>query len=171
MIQFELRPWRPEDAASIAQYAGNSKIAANLRDVFPHPYALSDAEEYIRDCIANEGGAQICRAIAIEGKAAGSIGVFIKSDVYRKSAEIGYWLAEPYWGQGIMSRAVRRICELAFSQFDIIRIEAEPFAHNTASRRVLEKAGFVLEGTKQKSVYKNGRLHDSCIYARLKECD
>ncbi len=99
----------------------------------------------------------------------GSIGVFCGRDVYRRSAEIGYWLAEPFWGQGIMSEAIRRISEEAFRRFDIVRLYAEPFAVNVGSRRALEKAGFELEGILRNSVCKNGRILDSCVYARLKE--
>ncbi len=105
----------------------------------------------------------------MDGEAVGSIAVTLKDDVYRKSAELGYWLAEPYWNRGIMTEAVRRICRHAFAAYDIVRIFAEPFACNTASRRVLERAGFTLEGVIKMSVYKNGRMLDSCIYALLKE--
>ncbi len=166
-MDFKLRPWRIEDAESLASYANNSKIAENLRDVFPYPYTLSDAKGYIEFCLGLKE--QLCFAVEVGGEAAGSIGVFIKDDVYRKSAELGYWLGEQYWGRGIMSKAVLQICELAFSNYDIVRIFAEPFARNIGSRRVLEKAGFELEGILRKSVCKNGIIEDSCMYAKLKD--
>jgi ribosomal-protein-alanine N-acetyltransferase len=97
----------------------------------------------------------------------GSIGVFVKDDVYRKSAEIGYWLGEPYWGRGIMTDAIRQMCRMAFERFDIVRIFAEPFAYNAGSMRALEKAGFTLEGVHRMSVFKNGQFYDSCTYALL----
>lgn len=165
---FTLRPWKEDDAFDLADFADNPKIAQNLRDAFCNPYTLEDARSYIKSCIENEGGTQICRAIEIDGRAAGSIGVFCGSDVYRKSAETGYWLAEDYWRKGVMSAALKQLCTEAFSRFDIVRIFAEPYADNLGSRGVLEKAGFALEDVMKNSVYKNGVFHDSCMYARLK---
>ena len=169
MIPFTLRPWRPEDAEAVAAAANNPKIAANLRNVFPHPYTLADAEWFVNDCIARGEERQLSRAILIGGKASGSIGVFVKDDVYERSAELGYWLAEPDWGQGVMSEAVRQLCREAFARFDVLRIFAEPFADNLGSRRVLEKAGFTWEGTMRNGVFKNGRVHSYCMYALLRE--
>lgn len=105
----------------------------------------------------------------VDGEAAGSIGLFLGSDVYRRSAELGYWLGEPFWGRGIMTAAVETMCREGFAAWDIVRIHAEAFARNAASRRVLEKAGFALEGTLRRSVYKNGEMLDSCIYALVRE--
>lgn len=168
-MDFTLRPWEEQDIAAVAKYADNAAIARWLRDVFPHPYTLADAEFYVRDCMEKEGQSQLCRAIVCGGEAVGSIGVFQGADVYRRSAELGYWLAEPYWGLGIMTRAVRLLAAEAFDALDIVRLYAEPFAENTGSRRVLEKAGFALEGVLRRSVYKAGRLGDSCLYSLLKE--
>ena len=166
-MQFELRQWRIEDAPGVAHYANNDKIAQNLRDAFPHPYTLENAKSYLENCIAGEDDI-LCRAICVKGEAVGSIGIFPCSDVYRKSAELGYWLAEEYWNMGIMTEAVRQICSKAFKMFDIVRIYAEPFAHNFGSRKVLEKAGFAFEGTMKSGVYKNGQTFDYCMYALLK---
>lgn len=166
---FSLRPWRETDAASIARYADNPRIAANLRDAFPNPYTLADAEAFVRGCIAQEGTRRLCRAIVVDHEAVGSIGIFPQSDVYRKSAEIGYWLGEPFWRRGIMSAAVERLCREAFETSGIVRIYAEPFARNLGSRRVLEKAGFTLEGTLRRSVCKNGEILDACVYALVRE--
>ena len=167
-MDFLLRPWALSDAKSIWEYADNKKVSDNLRDAFPHPYAFEDAVQFIGGILVAGEERQCCRAIEVEGKAAGSIGVFLKSDVYRKSAEIGYWLAEPYWGHGIMSRAIRELCAYAFTRYDLERIYAEIFAPNTGSRRALEKAGFLFEGTLKNSICKNGRLMDSLVYALLK---
>lgn len=169
MREFELRKWKPEDAEAVAKAADNPAIAKNLRNTFPHPYSLADARWYMEDCIAKEGRGQITRAIVVDGVAVGSIGIFVKDDVYEKSAELGYWLSEAYWGQGIMSRAVRMLCREAFSAFDIVRIYAEPFDHNAASRGVLEKAGFTYEGTMRNGVYKNGSIYSYCMYSILCE--
>lgn len=162
-----LRPWRISDIPDVARCAANPKIAANLRDCFPYPYTEADARDYVTSCIQAGESRQLCRAIEVEGRAAGSIGVFLQDDVYRKSAELGYWLAEEFWGRGIMTDAVRRLCDEAFQRFGIVRIYAEPYAYNLGSRRVLEHAGFQLEGVLRKSVFKNGQLYDSCIYARI----
>ena len=161
----DLRDWRLEDADSLARYASNPNIAANLRDAFPHPYTHQDAVAYISSCLEGDPALQLTRAITADGEAMGSIGAFLGSDVYRKSAEIGYWLAEPFWGRGIMTKAVLRICREAFDTFAIVRLYAEPFARNMGSRRVLEKAGFRLEGILRQSVYKQDQILDSCLYA------
>ena len=168
-MDFTLRKWKQDDAAEIAEAANNPKIAANLRNSFPHPYLLSDAEGYVNDCIAKEGDKQLTRAIIADGKAVGSIGVFVMGDVYEKSAELGYWLSEDYWRKGITSAAVKMICKEAFECFDIIRIYAEPYSDNMGSRGVLEKAGFTYEGTMRNGVYKNGKVHSYCMYSLLRE--
>ena len=169
MAEFTLRPWQASDASSVARYADNEDIAANLRDVFPWPYSYQDAVAFVESCIRNEGKGQLCRAIEVDGAAVGSIGLFLGTDVYRRSAELGYWLAEPLWGRGIMTAAVAAMCREGFGTWDIVRIHAEPFARNLASRRVLEKAGFALEGTLRRSVFKKGEMLDSCIYALVRE--
>ncbi|MBC8570342.1 GNAT family N-acetyltransferase [Zongyangia hominis] len=168
-MEFSLRPWLLTDVPSVLKYADNEKIAANLRDVFPHPYTEADAVGYVSSCIGAGEERQLTRAIVVGGEAVGSIGIFLQEDVYRKSGELGYWLAEPFWGKGVMTRAIRRLCGEAFARYDIVRIYAEPYASNMGSRRALEKAGFTLEGVLRQSVYKRGRLLDSCIYSLLKE--
>lgn len=168
-MSFLLRPWKTEDAEDLAKAADNPKIAANLRNVFPSPYTLADANWFINDCISKGDSHGFTWAIEVDGKAAGGIGVTLLNDVYEKSAELGYWLSEEYWRQGIMSQAVQIICRKAFKAFDIIRIFAEPFAHNAGSRGVLEKAGFTYEGTMRNGVYKNGQVYSYCIYSLLRE--
>lgn len=169
MCSFILRPWQLTDAEPIAAAANNPSIAANLRNMFPSPYTLADAEWFVGDCIAQGEARQLMRTIVIDGTAAGSISISVKDDVYEKSAELGYWLAEKYWGKGIMTKAVRLICREAFDHFDILRVFAEPFAENVGSRRVLEKAGFTCEGIMRNGVYKNGRAQSYCMYALLRE--
>ena len=163
-----LRPWRPEDAPSIARHADDPQVAANLRDVFPCPYQLSDAEEFIRLCRAAEPEQAIVRAIVVDGQAVGSVALTRGTDVCRRSAELGYWLGRAFWGRGIMTKAVEEMCRTGFEAWDIVRIYAEPFAHNAGSRRVLEKAGFALEGVMRSGIWKNGRLRDYCRYALLR---
>jgi RimJ/RimL family protein N-acetyltransferase len=104
-------------------------------------------------------------AIEVAGRVAGGIGIHPQNDVYRKNAELGYWLAEPYWGNGIMSRAIPEMVDYAFKKFDVDRIFARPFGTNLASQKVLEKAGFVLEARFEKTVFKNGTMLDELVYA------
>lgn len=167
-MEFTLRKWRWQDAEDVARYANNENIAKNLRDAFPYPYTLEDAKDYVEGCVREDETKQLCRAIVVEGHAVGSIGIFREEDVYRMSAELGYWLAEEYWGQGIMSQAVARLCREVFDRWDIVRIHAWPFAQNTGSRRVLEKAGFTLEGTIRQGVCKRGEIFDYCVYGMLR---
>jgi [ribosomal protein S5]-alanine N-acetyltransferase len=168
-MEFTLRGWQPEDDTSTAKYADNAKIAANLRDGFPYPYSLEAAQLFIKKCMEADKSQKLFYAIDVNGEAVGSIGVFKKDDVYLKSAELGYWLGEPFWGQGVMTRAVYQVCRIAFVQLDVVRIAAEPFAHNTGSRKVLENAGFELEGIHRASIYKNGQIGDSCTYALIRQ--
>lgn len=168
-MDFTLRPWRASDAAELPVHASDPQVAQNLRDAFPYPYTLADAEAFVTACMAQEGRGQLLRCIEIEGRAAGSIGLFLGEDVYRRSAELGYWLGRKYWRQGIMTRAVERMIREGFDTWDIVRIHAEPYARNAGSRGVLEKAGFRLVGVQRQSVYKNGELLDSCIYEKLRE--
>lgn len=167
-MEIVLRPWRLEDAANVFRFANNPKIAQNLRDVFPWPYQEKDAEGFLRDCAAADEGQALFRAIEVDGQAVGSVALTRGADVYRRSAELGYWLAEAYWGQGIMPQAVRQLCWEGFARWDIVRIYAEPYRENMASRRVLEKAGFTLEGVIHQGVYKNGCVQDYCMYALLR---
>ena len=74
------------------------------------------------------------------------IGVFRQGNIHRRTAELGYYIAEGYWGKGIMTEAVKQVCKYVFEKSDILRIYAEPFAYNTASCRVLEKAVFSMRG-------------------------
>lgn len=164
-MEFELRKWQISDAENVAKYGNNVKIANNLRDAFPHPYTVDDARWVINEYSNNDETRQCTRAIVVNGQAVGSIGVFVKNDVYCKDAEIGYWLGESFWNKGITSEAIKQMCKFAFQKYDIVRISAETYACNIASRKVLENAGFKLEGVLKKSIYKNGELLDSCIYA------
>ena len=129
-MEFTLRKWQPADAVIIARHGDNPRIASNLRDGFPHPYTIADAQAFVESCIVSDETQQYCRAIVVDGEPVGNIGVFLQTDVYRKCGELGYWLAEPFWGQGIMTRAVEQVCSYVFTNYDVVRIYAEPFAEN-----------------------------------------
>ncbi len=167
--QYCLREWQPSDAEAVAHYADNRAIWMNLRDGFPHPYSKVDADHFIQK--AREMELPAFFAIATSTEAIGSIGISIRSDIHRHSAELGYWLGEPFWNSGIMTGAVRRICDFAFGDYKLARIHAEPFASNAASIRVLEKAGFEYEGRLRNSAFKNGQLLDQVIYARIRKVE
>ena len=166
-MEFSLQEWREGFAPSLAESADDIRIARMLRDGFPHPYTLRDAEAFI--AYTRSAVRELHRAVVIEGRAVGALSLTKRRGAYNGSAELGYWLAPDYWGFGIMTEAVRRLCGTAFAETDICRIQAEVFAPNAASCRVLEKNGFAKEGIKRKSVFKNGAFYDSIVYARIKE--
>lgn len=165
----EIRAWKPEDAKALAALLSNRKILDNLRDGIPYPYGQSAAAAYISAMLSADANAVFARAIAVDGKTAGSIGAFRQQNIHSRTAELGYYLAEEYWGQGIMSQAVSHFCQYLFAHTDLLRIYAEPFARNVASCRVLEKAGFVREGVMRKNAVKNGLVEDMVLYALVRE--
>lgn len=165
-IPFILRKWQMSDLDSLVKYANNPAIARNLTDAFPSPYTHEDGIRYL-EMVCALSSATIF-AIEINGEAAGSIGVFPQNDIHRLNAEMGYWLAEPFWGNGIMPEAIKQIVEYAFRTYDIQRIYARPFGRNKASQRVLEKAGFQSEARFEKVLLKNGVLEDELIYGYRK---
>jgi ribosomal-protein-alanine N-acetyltransferase len=159
----QVRSWRLDDAAVMAGYANNRKIWRNLRDAFPHPYTLDDAKRFIDLALEDDSRTFLC--ITRDDQPIGSIGFTAKQDVERFSAEIGYWLAEPFWGQGITTEALRAVTGHAMVEHGLHRLYATPFAWNKASARVLEKAGYVLEGRLRCSAFKEGQLVDQLMYA------
>lgn len=162
-----LRTWRRGDEPSLVKNANNKKIWRNLRDVFPHPYTRRDAAGWITFCESAEGLPHNL-AISVDGEAVGGVGINPGIDVFRRTAEIGYWLGEAYWGQGIATDALRLMTGYAFSRFDLLRLEAGVFSWNPASARVLEKAGFAFEGRFRSNVFKDGEMTDRLFYARLR---
>lgn len=162
-----IRYWSIHDADSLVKYANNRKIWINLRDGFPFPYTVEHAQIFLA-MVAQQNPVTFY-AIATPEEAIGGIGITINTDVHRLTAELGYWLAEPFWGKGIMTEAVTRFVDFAFEHYGLVRIYAEPYATNSPSCRVLQKAGFVLEGRMRKSVIKDGRLLDQFLYAKVKD--
>jgi RimJ/RimL family protein N-acetyltransferase len=163
MIDFTLRAFQKSDLDDLVKCANNQNIADNLMDRYPYPYTVEDGKEFI--LFATSKNPLEIKAIEINGKVNGALGLHPGVDIYCKNAELGYWLAEPFWGKGIMSRAIPKIVEYGFQNFDIDRIFARPFGTNLASQRVLEKSGFILEGRFANTLYKNGRYEDELIYA------
>lgn len=170
-----IRSFQVDDAGQLARSANNREIWRNVRDRFPHPYRREDATEFLSAVVASEP--ETTFAIEVDGAVAGSIGFKLQNDVERVSAEIGYWLAEPFWGRGIVTEAVGAITDWAFRQTfsidsDEVRLErifALPYAWNPASGRVLEKVGFVLEGRLRHAAIKDGELVDQLLFAAYRD--
>lgn len=164
-----IRKWKLTDAKDIAVALSNKKIQDNLRDGLPYPYSEQDGIDFISSMLSANEDETFAFAITLDDKAIGSIGVFRQQNIHRQTAEMGYYIAEEYWGKGIMTDAVKQICEYVFKNSDILRIYAEPFAYNTGSCRVLEKAGFQYEGTLRNNAVKNGKVIDMKMYSLLRE--
>jgi len=162
-----LRPWQLADAPSLVREANNARVWENLRDAFPHPYTADDADRWL--AVANKHDPPTNFAIIVEGAAVGGIGVVLKEDVYRRSAEVGYWVGERFWGRGIVSEALQAVSDYAFRTFDLVRLYAGVFGWNRASARVLEKAGFRFEARLRNAITKDGRTTDELIYALLRK--
>jgi RimJ/RimL family protein N-acetyltransferase len=161
-----LRPWRAGDEASLVRYANNRNVSRNMRDRFPYPYTDDDADAWIEKASAETPATSF--AIVVDGAAVGGVGIELGTDVFRRSAEIGYWLGEPFWGRGIATEALRAMTEYAFEHFDICRLEAGVFGWNPASARVLEKAGYTLEGRARNAVVKDRRTTDRLLYGLVR---
>lgn len=160
-MEFKLRPWAESDLESVTKHANSSNILKYMTDGFPN--SIDKWKSFIE--FATQDKSILYRAIEIKGQAVGGIGISPKKDVMRKNAELGYWLSEDYWGQGIMTSAIKEIVTIAFAKMEINRIYATPFETNYASHRILEKAGFFLEARFEKVVFKDGELLDELIYA------
>lgn len=162
---YEIRSLRFEDAGAIVEYGNSRSVSINLRDSFPFPYTLSDALEWVERARIVEPESHF--AIANSTELIGAVGLERQRDIFRLSAEIGYWIGEPFWGRGIATAAVKAVCGHAFKELNLVRLYAYVFEWNPASARVLEKAGFECEGRLRKSVVKDGKIIDQFLYARL----
>ena len=166
-MKVRLREWKRSDAEALAKIANNKKIWDNVRDRLPHPYTIKDAKEWLD--LAREQKIATTFCIEADGELAGSIGIIIRDDVYRKTVEIGYFVGEEYWGKGIATEAVGQMVDYVKKQFDVVRIFAEVFEYNKASMKVLEKNGFYLECIRKKAVMKNNVILDDYVWVKLLE--
>jgi len=162
-MKFKLRAWNIDDLESLVKFANNNNIAKFMTNQFPHPYTNAKGIVFIE--FASGSNPLHIFAIEVNGEAAGGIGIHPQHDIHSKNAELGYWLAEPYWGKGIITDAVKQMVVYGFETFDITRIFARPFGTNIASQKVLEKAGFILEARFEKTCLKNDEFVDELIYA------
>jgi len=162
-----VRSWEWRDRDAIVQHANNRNVWINLRDRFPHPYTVNDARRWLDMVVGHQPETNF--AIDVAGEAVGGIGFTVQHDVARRSAEIGYWLGEKFWGRGIATEALVAVTDHAFSHYDVCRLYAHVFDWNRASARVLEKAGYEFEGRLKKSVIKDGQTIDQLMYAMIRE--
>lgn len=159
-----VRGWKWHDCDSIVHHANNRNVWINLRDRFPHPYTIGDARSWLEAVV---GARPISNfAIVVDDEAVGGIGFSLQDDVGYRSAEIGYWLGEEFWGRGIATDALVAVSNYAFSSYDLCRLFAHVFEWNPGSTRVLEKAGYSFEGRLRKSVTKDGKTIDQLMYAK-----
>ncbi|MCK5169478.1 MAG: GNAT family N-acetyltransferase [Bacteroidales bacterium] len=161
-----LRNWQEKDVKSLSRNANNKKIWDNLRDGFPYPYTEMAAKQWIT--IANQDKPLTNFAVVYKGSAIGGVGIIKQNDIFRKNAEIGYWLGEKYWNKGISTKALKAMIEYSFNTFDVIRLFAHVFESNEASIKVLTKCGFTEEACLKKSIIKNNQILDCYIYSLLK---
>jgi len=160
-----LRPWEPADKNDLLRNANNRSVWRNLTESFPHPYTEGDADFWVE--FANRSGANTHLAIELESTAVGGIGTIGGVGEYSKTAQFGYWLGEPYWGRGIATAAARAMVTHTLAVARFVRLEAPVFEWNPGSMRVLEKAGFIRESVRRRSVFKDGQQIDSVMYALI----
>ena len=162
-----VRSWEWRDRDAIVRHANNRRVSINLRDRFPYPYTASDARTWLEIVVGTKPETNF--AIDVAGEAVGGIGFTLQPDVAHRSAEIGYWLGEGFWGRGIATEALIAVSDYAFANYDICRLYAHVFEWNRASARVLEKAGYEFEGRLRKSVTKEGQTIDQLMYAMIRD--
>lgn len=164
-----LRPWSAGDEPALVRHAGNRNVSRTLRDAFPHPYTAADAHAWI-ESRSRDGGPTLDFAIVLDGEAVGGVGLKTRGDILRCSMEVGYWLAEPLWGRGLVSEAVSAVVEYAFATFPEVEVvQAHHIGSNPASGRVLEKCGFRLDGRLRRAAIKEGVVEDLLVYSRTRD--
>lgn len=161
-----IRKFKSDDADRMVMLANNENVSINLRDEFPFPYTLRNAKKFLK--LVNSTDIIFAFAVESDGLYVGNIGLVRETDVYRESAEIGYFIGEPYWGRGIATQAVNLMTDFGFETLDLVRIHCGVFEFNKASQRVLEKCGFAKEGLSKQAVIKKGQIWDEVRYAKLR---
>ena len=159
-----IKPIQEENVSQLAQLANNKRIWDNLMDYIPHPYTIQDAYRFI--ATMSDENPQVTFGIYYKMELCGVIGLVLKTDVYRLTAELGYWVGEPYWGKGIATKAISLITSYGFNKLSLVRISANVFDHNQASMRVLEKNGFEKDAILKKRAIKNDQIIDLHVYSK-----
>lgn len=163
---FVLRPWHTDDLESLLRHANDPDVSRGLRDRFPYPYTRADGEAFLAGRVLTPG--TLALAIEIDGQACGSVGAQQGSAERGHMAELGYWLGQAYWGQGLMTRVVGLFAPWVMDELRLFRLQAGVVDFNLGSARVLEKNGFQQEGVDRCAVYKRGVLHDLRRFARVR---
>ena len=175
-----VRTYRASDVEALTKAANNKNVYANLTDRIPSPYTLVDSKWWINHNLDEANWREsttLGRKVPLnytitestpdsdKDVCIGAIGLEFKSDVFRRTAELGYWLGEGYWGKRIMSEVVKAFVQWAWEAFgpEMVRLSANVFAWNEASVKVLQKAGFAYEGRQKLAVFKNGKLGDTIM--------
>lgn len=161
----KLRSWGSSDVASLVEQANDRAVWRNLAATFPHPYTQADGESWIS--IAAQCAPSLHLCIEFEGAVAGGIGIIAGSGIEAKTGQFGYWLGQKFWGRGIATDAARTLVRFARSSLNLVRLQAPVFEWNPASMRVLEKVGFRREAVMRKSVFKDGQIIDSVMFALM----
>lgn len=168
-MQCKIRPWKTNDAPALAKALSNKNVLDNLRDGLPYPYTENDALDYINAMLSADKNDTFAFAVTVNDEAVGSIGAFRQGNIHFRTAELGYYIAQPFWDKGVGTAAVGLLCSYIFDNTDILRIFAEPFSYNTGSCRILEKNGFKYEGTLRQNALKNGKVLDMKMYSLVKD--
>lgn len=168
-MELRLRDWTVDDQDRLVELVNNRNVSMFLTDGMPYPYTEEDAYEGIQFCVSSNKIDTLIKAIEIDGEAVGNVNLFVKQDIYRKTAECGIWLGEPYWGKGIGPVAMRELCKIGFHCLDIVRIYGSVMESNVRGQKMMKKAGFTHEGTMRKHGYKMGWSQDMLMYSILKE--
>ena len=161
-----LRNIEETDVFKLAEYANNEKVSINLRDAFPSPYTIQDAKRFIE--MVNKQNPKTFFAIEYRGEYVGNISLSVGADVYKNSAEIGYFIGEPFWNKGITTKAVNLMTNFGFERLGVVRIYTGVFGFNKSSQRVLEKCGFEKEAIFKSSITKNGKIYDEIRFSKVK---
>jgi ribosomal-protein-alanine N-acetyltransferase len=163
----EFRQYSHDYADTFAQMRNNPNVLNNGYDKTPNPFTKKDAIDFINIQLEKKTSQRFL--IFYGNELAGEIGITIQEDVHRLCAEIGYFIAEPFWGKGLATEAIKKMTEYTFATFEIVRIIAGVFEFNKASMKALEKNGYYLESIRKKSVIKNGQIIDDYIWVKLKD--
>jgi len=166
--KFILRKFLKSDTDTLAKNINNRKIYRNTSNI-PYPYTLKHARQWLSGILKEyrrKRPRNFALAIILSGEVIGCVS--LSKIKYSHKAVLGYWLAERYWGQGIMPKAVKRLSIIGFCEFKLKRIAATVFSYNRASMKVLIKNNFKQEGLLRKSVKKDGKYLDACLFAKVK---
>ena len=163
--EVQLASWSPEHREALVTQANDRSVWRNLFDTFPHPYTAEDADFWVKH--TSEADPSCHLAILVGGSVAGGVGIEVGTGTEAKTGQFGYWLGHSFWGRGIATVAAQAMVAHAKNAMPLARLQAPVFAWNPASMRVLEKAGFKREAVLRNSVFKDGQLIDSVLYALI----